>query len=88
MIIHMRAVCDYGFIISACSCSSEGSISAICDRESGKCNCLSNIVGMNCSECAENYWDLSSGDGCKECSCNITGMLRISYRVYTCTCNL
>ena len=32
-------------------------------------------MGMNCSECAENYWDLSSGDGCKECSCNITGML-------------
>ncbi len=41
------------------------------------CNCLSNVMGINCSECAENYWDLSSGDGCKECSCNMTGMLSI-----------
>lgn len=78
LIIYIRAVYDHGIIISACSCSSEGSRSDICDRESGMCDCLSNVVGMNCSECAENYWDLSSGDGCKECSCNMTGMQRMT----------
>ena len=62
------------FITSACSCNIEGSSNDICDTESGMCDCLNNVVGLNCSECAENYWGFSSGGGCKECSCNMIGM--------------
>ena len=46
------------------------------------CDCLRNVVGMNCSECAENYWGLSSGNGCEECTCNITGMQRIRLTMF------
>ena len=61
-------------IIPACNCNPGGSHSDICDSNGGACECLDGVVGTNCSECAENHWSFSAGEGCRECSCNMTGM--------------
>ena len=44
-----------------------------CDRETGKCNCLPNVVGDYCSECKENHWKIASGEGCEACDCDPVG---------------
>ena len=44
-----------------------------CDRVTGKCNCLPNVVGDTCSECAENHWKIASGEGCEFCDCDPVG---------------
>ena len=44
-----------------------------CDRETGKCNCLPNVIGDYCSECKENHWKIASGEGCDACACDPTG---------------
>ena len=64
-------------ITSDCSCNPNGSQSAICDSIGGACECMDNVVGQNCSVCAENHWGLSDGDGCIACSCNMTGMYKM-----------
>ena len=44
-----------------------------CDRVSGKCNCLPNVVGDFCSHCEENHWKIASGEGCEFCACDPVG---------------
>ena len=44
-----------------------------CDRDTGKCNCLPNVVGDYCDECAENHWHIASGEGCEACACDPVG---------------
>ncbi|TMW54832.1 hypothetical protein DOY81_000065 [Sarcophaga bullata] len=38
-----------------------------CDRVSGQCPCLPNVVGLRCDECAVNHWKIASGEGCEAC---------------------
>lgn len=41
-----------------------------CDRSSGQCQCLPNVIGQNCDHCVANYWNLGSGNGCDPCGCD------------------
>ncbi|MGH0140402.1 UNVERIFIED_CONTAM: hypothetical protein FKN15_011079 [Acipenser sinensis] len=41
-----------------------------CDRSSGQCQCLPNVIGQNCDHCVANYWNLGSGNGCGPCGCD------------------
>lgn len=60
-------VVDATFQITVnCDCNLIGSKSNECNRLTGQCECKnSNIVGLKCDKCRENYHDLSSG--CIEC---------------------
>lgn len=49
-----------------------------CDNQFGHCKCLMNVIGVQCDECAENYWNLESGKGCQHCDCDTTGTVENS----------
>lgn len=42
----------------------------VCQRATGQCQCLPNVVGLTCDHCAPNHWNLASGKGCEPCSCD------------------
>uniref|UniRef100_A0AAY4EAZ9 Laminin subunit beta 2 n=1 Tax=Denticeps clupeoides TaxID=299321 RepID=A0AAY4EAZ9_9TELE len=52
----------------------------LCQRATGQCQCLPNIMGLTCDHCAPNYWNLASGRGCEPCGCDPNN-------AYTSTCN-
>ncbi|KAG7233023.1 hypothetical protein INR49_007538 [Caranx melampygus] len=50
------------------SCPSPGDCH--CDRSSGHCHCLPNVVGQHCDRCTPNTWNMASGSGCQTCDCD------------------
>ncbi|XP_038046444.1 laminin subunit gamma-1-like [Patiria miniata] len=56
-----------------CDCYNTGSFSIECDQTDGQCRCLPFVVGRQCDQCEEGYWDLESGRGCQPCNCDFTG---------------
>ena len=71
------------FLCPACSCDPVGSVSELCDPELGRCDCLPNVAGPNCSTCEPNFWGLTDDRGCTPCSCNEIGTQgNVSNKVY------
>ncbi|XP_002913688.2 laminin subunit beta-1 isoform X1 [Ailuropoda melanoleuca] len=61
-----KCVCNYlGTMPEHCNGSD-----CQCDKTTGQCSCLPNVVGQNCDRCAPNTWQLASGTGCDPCSCD------------------
>ena len=58
----------------------------ICNAYSGKCECKANVVGQNCDTCRDGYWDISSGEGCKDCNCNTEGSYNATCDIFTGQC--
>lgn len=44
-----------------------------CDRITGQCPCLPNVIGRTCDQCLENHWKIASGTGCEPCACDPIG---------------
>ncbi|KAG7235213.1 hypothetical protein INR49_030616 [Caranx melampygus] len=42
----------------------------VCQRTTGQCQCLPNVIGLTCDHCAPNHWNLASGRGCEACGCD------------------
>ena len=66
------------FSLTDCNCNLLGTDNRICDlnnncgvcdRVSGQCPCLPNVIGQTCNQCAPNHWKLASGTGCEACGC-------------------
>ncbi|ROL46626.1 Laminin subunit beta-1 [Anabarilius grahami] len=50
-------------------CPSQGNCN--CDLNSGQCQCLPNVVGQHCDQCAPDTWNMASGKGCEACDCDL-----------------
>ncbi|XP_077565318.1 laminin subunit alpha-2 isoform X2 [Stigmatopora nigra] len=73
--------CDDGFFGEAvtakncqpCRCHVNGSVSEICNKESGRCQCKENVVGRQCDDCMPNYWWDADRHECVACRCTHLG---------------
>ncbi|VDP08781.1 unnamed protein product [Soboliphyme baturini] len=55
----------------------------ICDGEtvpernlvSGRCSCKAHVIGENCGQCENGYWNLKQDnpEGCQQCTCHLLG---------------
>ena len=59
---------------------------ADCDRVTGVCNCLPNVVGEYCDTCLDNHWKIASGEGCEACGCDPVGSTGEACDLYTGQC--
>ncbi|OBS83517.1 hypothetical protein A6R68_22493, partial [Neotoma lepida] len=57
-----------------------------CDKGTGQCLCLPNVIGQNCDQCAPNTWQLASGTGCEPCNCNAAHSFGPSCNEFTGQC--
>ncbi|KAG8132023.1 hypothetical protein E2320_009904, partial [Naja naja] len=70
-----------------CACNILGSRRNVpCDDETGRCFCLSNVVGEKCDECAVNHWKIASGEGCWPCNCHPQNSLSLHCNQFTGQC--
>lgn len=54
---------------------------------SGQCQCKPHVTGRDCDRCAEGFFDLASGDGCRACNCDAVGSLNRTCDVETGQCH-
>lgn len=66
---------SYEILFTECVCNTLGTADAsgYCDRETGQCPCLPNVVGVSCDRCAPKHWNISSKTGCVPCNCDPLG---------------
>uniref|UniRef100_A0A3P9JZ19 Laminin, beta 2 (laminin S) n=1 Tax=Oryzias latipes TaxID=8090 RepID=A0A3P9JZ19_ORYLA len=58
----------------------------VCQRASGQCQCLPNVVGLTCDHCAPNHWNLANGMGCAPCNCDPNNSVTSSCNEFTGQC--
>ena len=59
---------------SDCSCDVTGSLSSICDPQTGDCDCKPGVGGTDCDECLDGYFGFSEA-GCEPCICDEDGAM-------------
>lgn len=74
-----------------CSCYPPGTEQtedgiSICDQLTGTCRCKPNVVGRNCNECQNGYYNIISGNGCESCNCDPIGSFNTSCERFTGQC--
>ncbi|XP_039617053.1 laminin subunit beta-1a [Polypterus senegalus] len=79
-----KCACNYlGTANETCPSNSE----CHCNRDSGQCQCLPNVIGQNCDQCALDTWNLASGEGCESCNCHETHSFSSSCNELTGQCS-
>uniref|UniRef100_A0A672R1Z4 Laminin subunit beta-1 n=1 Tax=Sinocyclocheilus grahami TaxID=75366 RepID=A0A672R1Z4_SINGR len=63
-----KCVCNHMGTVKE-MCPSPGNCN--CDLNSGQCQCLPNVVGQHCDQCAPDTWNMGSGKGCEACDCDL-----------------
>nr|DBA31295.1 TPA: hypothetical protein GDO54_007168 [Pyxicephalus adspersus] len=58
----------------------------VCDRITGQCPCLPNVVGIRCDTCAPGFWNFSSGRGCQPCNCYLNNSIGNQCNQFTGQC--
>ncbi|XP_055883837.1 laminin subunit beta-1-like [Biomphalaria glabrata] len=75
---------------ATCVCNRLGTNSSLgqCDRVTGQCPCLPNVVGTSCDVCASAHWNINSRLGCSSCNCDPDGSVSLECNQFDgqCTC--
>ncbi|XP_039603409.1 laminin subunit alpha-2 isoform X4 [Polypterus senegalus] len=58
-----------------CQCNHNGSMSEVCNVQTGQCQCREHVVGRQCDECMPNCWWDPERRICMPCSCNSAGSM-------------
>ncbi|KAK5616507.1 hypothetical protein CRENBAI_009395 [Crenichthys baileyi] len=58
-----------------CQCHINGSVSEVCNKENGQCQCRENVVGQKCDKCMPNCWWDSELQECMSCRCSPYGSI-------------
>ncbi|CAL8279484.1 unnamed protein product [Boreogadus saida] len=58
----------------------------VCQRSSGQCQCLDNVIGLSCDHCAPDHWNLAGGRGCETCGCDPHNSVSSSCNEFTGQC--
>ncbi|CAJ0568445.1 unnamed protein product, partial [Mesorhabditis spiculigera] len=60
-----------------CVCNHLGTnaTAGACDIITGQCPCYPNVIGEQCDQCADNHYNLASGEGCASCECDSNGVI-------------
>uniref|UniRef100_A0A8C5BTH4 Laminin, beta 2 (laminin S) n=1 Tax=Gadus morhua TaxID=8049 RepID=A0A8C5BTH4_GADMO len=77
-----------------CTCNFLGTTSSqcterdacVCQRSSGQCQCLDNVIGLSCDHCAPDHWNLAGGRGCETCGCDPHNSVSSSCNEFTGQC--
>uniref|UniRef100_A0AAY5EFW1 Laminin, alpha 2 n=1 Tax=Electrophorus electricus TaxID=8005 RepID=A0AAY5EFW1_ELEEL len=57
----------------SCDCNRNGSVTEVCNKDNGQCECRQHVVGRKCDKCACGGEYGSAGRGCVPCHCNSFG---------------
>ncbi|KAF3850087.1 hypothetical protein F7725_019806 [Dissostichus mawsoni] len=52
-----------------------GSVSEVCNKETGRCECKQNVAGRQCDECIPNCWWDAELQDCVPCGCSPPGSM-------------
>ncbi|XP_023808537.1 laminin subunit alpha-2 isoform X2 [Oryzias latipes] len=58
-----------------CQCHINGSLSEVCNKESGQCPCKEDVLGRQCDKCKPSYWWDAEHPGCMPCRCSPRGSI-------------
>ncbi|KAF6732239.1 Laminin subunit alpha-2, partial [Oryzias melastigma] len=56
-----------------CQCHVNGSLSGVCDKYSGQCQCKEDVLGRQCDKCRPETHGITTGGVCVPCHCNSFG---------------
>ncbi|KAM6973643.1 laminin subunit beta-1a [Aplochiton taeniatus] len=62
-----KCVCNH---LGTSPATCPGSGDCHCELASGQCQCLPNVVGQHCDQCAPDTWNMASARGCEACDCD------------------
>ncbi|KAM8945416.1 usherin [Pelodytes ibericus] len=66
-------------VCKPCNCTTSGTVNGDmgCEKIGGQCNCKPNIVGRQCNQCKDGFYNVQSTDhyGCQPCKCNRSGTI-------------
>ncbi|XP_060691277.1 laminin subunit beta-1 isoform X1 [Hemiscyllium ocellatum] len=72
----VRLICSISAIMHdgalPCQCDPQGSISSVCEKMGGQCECRNNVIGRQCDQCAPGHYGFGPY-GCSPCDCNPEG---------------
>lgn len=71
----------------ACECFEPGSETTECNLNNGQCKCKTNVIGRQCNQCKDTYWNIASNKGCTECNCDPVGSSSLLCDIRTGACN-
>ncbi|XP_035384872.1 laminin subunit alpha-2-like isoform X4 [Electrophorus electricus] len=59
----------------SCDCNRNGSVTEVCNKDNGQCECRQHVVGRKCDECLPNCWWDVDMQTCRPCECSPRGSM-------------